>query len=458
MSTDSSQLISNNVAVTESVLYNVKPSSVRARQYRASLPSVNGVTFAPQSTAIFSIPARANCFLSGQESCLKFTIKYVNTANLLPFTDGAATSVISRIDVFSGSNLLETVQNANVLYSLMFDAVLDPAQRVGLSALYGMSNDITIPRKGQVLTNTSSAYAQLTVCVPLLTAVGGLNMDKYLPLSLSDDCRLEITFASNNEGMVKSGTNSDTFISGFSTDWVVQNPEYIASIVELDSEGMALVNSVAPPSGETVLHGTSFRSYNSSMPASSGGGYSTLIPARFASLNNILIAPRLSSSTVSAQTWSVSSRFNPNISSYYFRVGGQQIPAKPVILSNISTTGGYSEALFEMVKCFHTISTPMAATSLLSNYYNVAKTAAAQYGVIAVDASNSHICGFAIGQEFTTFSGRSDVLLCGANTLSSNIFFEAEISSSGNDAMVLNSFASFDILFVISDGLISARF
>jgi hypothetical protein len=57
-----------------------------------------------------------------------------------------------------------------------------------------------------------------------------------------------------------------------------------------------------------------------------------------------------------------------------------------------------------------------------------------------------------------TFSGKSDVLLSGANTLSSNIFFECEVSGDGNDAMVLNFFANYDVLFVITDGIVSARF
>ena len=190
---------------------------------------------------------------------------------------------------------------------------------------------------------------------------------------------------------------------------------------------------------------------------SSGGSYSTLVPARFASLNSILLAPRLSSTATDKTLNSVSCRLNPNINQYYWRVGGALVPQKPVILFNSSTTGGYSEALFELIKCFHTINTPMSGSCLRADYYNVAKTATAQQGAVAAGGTDS-TAAFAIGQEFTTMSGRTDVLLCGANTLSSNIFFEAEISSNGNDAMILNFFANYDALFVIQDGIISVRF
>jgi hypothetical protein len=458
MATDSSQLIENNVAVTESLLYTVKPSAVRCRQYRSSVSSSNGVVFTPQQTSIFYIPARSNCFLSGQETVLKYTIRATNSANLTPKTDGFGTSVISRIDIFHGSNLLESISQANVLYSLMFDSVLDPAQRVGLSALYGGGHDITVPREGQTITATSSVTGNLTVCVPLLSAIAGLQLDKYLPLGFSDDIRIEVTWADEASGLVKSGTTADTYISGFSTDWVIQSPEMVCSIIELDSQGMALVNSVAPPSGETVLHGQSWRSYNSSMPSNaSGGSFSTLVPARFASLNSVLLAPRVSATTVLKTGHSISCRINPNITQYFWRVGGGIVPQKPVILANSNTTGGFSEAMLELIKTFHVINTPMSGSSLLADYYNVAKTAAEQQGSVKVATTDS-TSAFAIGQEFTTFSGRTDVLLCGANTLSSNIFFEAEVSSSGNDAMVLNFFANYDVLFVIQDGLISSRF
>jgi hypothetical protein len=457
MSTDSSQLIENNVAITDSLLYTVKPSSVRARQYKASIPASNGVTFTPQQTSIFYIPARSQCFLSGQETVLKYTIKNVNTTNLTPKTDGFGSSLIARIDCYHSSNLLESISQANVLYSLMFDAVLDPAQKVGLGALYGGTATISNHRDGVTLTSTSTAAAQLTVCIPLLSSICGMGLDKYLPLGVADDYRIEVTWADEASGLVQSAATGDTYLSGFSTAWVIQSPEILCNIIELDSQGMALVNSVAPQSGETILHGTSYRSYNSSMPSASGGSFSTLVPARFASLNNILLAPRLSATTIARNGNSISSRINPNISSYYFRVGGAQIPQKPVTLINSTTTGGYSEALFEFIKCFHTINTPMSATALKIDLYNVAKTADARNGPVSAGDATS-LSAFAIGQEFETFSGKSDVLLSGMNTLSTNIFFECEVSSNGNDAMTLNFFAQYDALFVIQDGIMSVRF
>lgn len=455
MSTDSSQLLDNNVAVPDQCMYTVKPSSVRCRQYRASIPSSNGVQFQPQGTSIFYIPARNSCFLSGKETALKYTIRYCSSSIISANTDGFGSSVISRVDVFHGSNLLESISNANVLYNAVWDTVLDPAERVGLASLYGGSSTLTSSRAGATITSTATVPGQLTVCIPLLSATCGLTLDKYLPLGLADDIRVEVTWETDAAGLVKATDLSNTYISGYSTNWVIQSPELLCNIIELDQQGMAIVNSISPASGETILHGTSWRSYNSSMPANTGS-YSTLVPARFASLNSILLAPRVSSTAILSSGYSIGNRVCPNMSTYQFRVGGAMVPQKPVSLKNASTTGGYAEALFELLKCFHVVNTTMSSSShTIASYFN-AKTADAQNGPVIASTTDS-VPSFLIGQEFSTFSGRSDVLLSGCNTLSSNIFFETEINTTP-DAMTLNFFANYDILLIIRDGLISSRF
>ena len=453
MATDSSQLIENNVAITDNLLYTVKPSAVRGRQYRASIPASTSNVANCGTTSIFYVPARSSCFLDGKQTALQFTIKNTSSNNLAMKTDGFGSSVIARVDIFHGSNLLESISNYNVLASLIYDANLDPAQKVALSGLYGGGNSVTVPRTGATITSTSTVVAQLTVTIPLLSSICGVGLDKYLPLGLADDIRIEVTWADEISGMVSAASTADTYITGTAA-WFIQSPSVLATIIELDAQGIALVNSVAPPSGETILHGTSYRSYNSNMPTNaSGGGFSTLVPARFASLQAILLAPRISSVTIAKEQHSISNRINPNISDYSWRLGGAQIPSRNVVLINSTTTGAYSEALYEFLKCFPN----STGNCLRSDYYNAAKTANAQTGVSA-PGDGASTSAFCIGQELCMFSGKSDVLLCGVNTLSSNLFWEANISSNGNDSMILNFFAQYDALFVISDGLLSVRF
>ena len=54
--TDSSALLPNQVGVSNDCLFNLKPSSVRARSYRASVPSSNKSSFVGGDVGIFYIP------------------------------------------------------------------------------------------------------------------------------------------------------------------------------------------------------------------------------------------------------------------------------------------------------------------------------------------------------------------------------------------------------------------
>ena len=110
MSTDTSQLLPNSVAVSSDCLYNLKPSSVRARAYRASIPTSNKSVFTPGDLAIFYIPGgRRNTYLDPTQTYIRYTVRNNDTTvsanNFIEF-DGSGASVINRIDIYHGSNLL----------------------------------------------------------------------------------------------------------------------------------------------------------------------------------------------------------------------------------------------------------------------------------------------------------------------------------------------------------------
>ena len=72
------------------------------------------------------------------------TIQNNETVAANHFTlDSCGACVINRLDIFSGSNLVETVQGYNVLYNYLLDSQLTVAQRTALSAAYGTSGNNT---------------------------------------------------------------------------------------------------------------------------------------------------------------------------------------------------------------------------------------------------------------------------------------------------------------------------
>jgi hypothetical protein len=118
---------------------------------------------------------------------------------------------------------------------------------------------------------------------------------------------------------------------------------------------------------------------------------------------------------------------------------------------------------------------PEMCTGMPYNQYNVVDVNAADAtiggmglaGQIVLAAANlttnSYLNAFAIGQDFETFANKTDLLLSGMNTLTSQIFFEANIGwGVANQvpavAYTLDYYANFDQILVLENGIMSARF
>jgi hypothetical protein len=462
--TDSSQLLPNNVGLTSDLLFNLKPSSGRGRSYRCSVQPTNASTFAPGSTAILYIPCgRRATFLDPQQSYIKYTVvNNETTASSSLNFDNSGASVINRLDVFHASNQLESIQTYNVLYNILLDFTVNQGQRIGCSNHFGFSAGYTIPdssRSGAVLGVGASTNNRLTVCMPILSGVVGMLLDKMLPVgALNDDIRLEFTFEQNAVGMVFSGTNQ--------TAWSIVGVELELTYIELEDDTMSIVNSVTPLNGEIYMHGSSYRHYVSTVPTSTSGTFSTLVPQRFASTKGLLLAPRRSTELTDGQSYSLSSRINPNIDQYWFRLGSLLIPQKYVTLKNSSvTTAGYAEGFQEVMKYFHSTNHPeLSGVMAFPNFHvaNTADTTVGSGGVIAPSTgANSWKNGFLIGQNFETYAQKGDVIISGVNTLSAQTFFECNINTatSSTATYTLDFYTNYDhILVKDTQGILSVRF
>jgi hypothetical protein len=350
---------------------------------------------------------------------------------------------------------LESCQSYNVLYNYLLDFQYNLAEKCGLSNCYGTSNSssVTFARSGLTMLSQATGNVQYTVCMPVLSSVFGLTADKFLPIGLfNDDVRIELTFEQATQGMV--------FGSATTANWSIVQAELVTTIVELSDEGESMVRSATPPESPIYLHGSSFRHYTSSLPPQTSGVYSTLVPARFASLKTLILCPRRSTEINSLTSYSIGSRINPNISWYWWRVGGSILPQKYVVLENSNTTGSFSEAFIEIMRSFHSLDSSVNASSIPQTYFNVTDKAGdnTQLTASISTGANSYQNAFAIGTELESFAQRSDLLLSGANTLSSQVFWECQINTPVTGNYTLDFFAQYDVIYVLENGLLSARF
>jgi len=447
--TDTESLIPNNQAITSDLDFRLKPSACRSRSYRASILPTNKSTFNPTDTCIIYIPGgRRNTYLDCGQSYMRMTIKNTDPTGTFRI-DNAATCVINRLDVFHGSNLLETIQAYNVLTSYILDMQASASQRLGLSNIYGFE-----PVQGDRQGISLVAAAQQTFCLPIFSGVVGVLSDKMLPIGLlADDIRLELTF--ETLALAVYGSASTPMTTG---SYQILDFQLELTIVELSDEGENMVrNNYQYPEMPLYLHGSSWRHYTSQLPASAGG-YSTLVPARFASLKQLALCPRRSTEIVNVQAYSVGSRINPNFAYYWFRIGSAIVPPKAVYLENSGNTGGYGEAYAELLKSWHDLHTT-ANSTCLGVEYAAADAAITNCPQVAVQTgTNSYKNAFVIAQELESFAQRSDVLLSGMNTLSSQIFFETTINTAPGNTYNLDFFAWYDHIMVIDRGIISIKY
>ena len=435
MSTDSGNFIGNAQAVSDDCLFNLKPSSVRGRSYRASIPAQNKATFSPGENIIVSVPCgRKNTYLDTQSSYFRYTVK--NSDISAQYFDNNAYSVLNRLDTFCSGVKLETIQEIGILAAYMFDMQVNPAQRVGLSTSFGMSADITNPRQGLQI----PASSQTTVCVPILSSVCGVFCDKMVPVGrLSDDIRMEIVVADAQKGMVSLAGGSK---------WSIINFELVATFIELSDEGESVVESVSPKSQPLYLHSNAW-AHNVGQ-INSSGQTSILIPFRYASLKSLVAIPRRGVEIIDISSYSLSSRVNPQLDSYQWRIGGSVVPNKMVYLNNINSTGGYAEGFSEVLRAWHSLASPDGCSSLRADYYNVNDAAISGTAVTALSTTlNSHKNGFVIAQELEVFSNRNSLLLSGINTLGVNSYFDAFITTTPSTTYTINFFGNFDLILYL---------
>lgn len=479
MSSDATALIGNQIGVSSDNLYNLKATAGASRSYRATISSSNASEFKGGSPAIFYIPSgRKNTFLQQDSGYLKFTVRNDDADPLNCFNvDNMAGCFINRIDIYHASNLIETIQGANLLYSYLFDCQMLSSAKQGVSTIYGCNKnflDATVDAISPMVARSRAAIfgnvepskrQKLSFCIPLLTGLLGMGSESSLPIGeLLDDIRVEITWEENDKAVCYNNASNAT--------WTIIQAELNLTILEMGYESMEIVKSVTPFTKPVYFHMQSWRHYISALPAQSSGGFSFLVPARFASMTRIVALPRPNSTINNKLAYSLSSRVNPQISQYNWRIGAFLVPNKPVtIQSNASSGSGYGEAFAELLKSFHAFSAPQYASGISADGYNVADVADPTVGggssatvglVTAYQKTNlSFQNAFAIAQELESYSNRSSVMLSGVNCLGQQTFFEGSMNSNTTELTTpytIDFFACYDCLVELSDGILSAKF
>ena len=107
--------------------YGSKVESAVARSSRVNIAPQNGTgTYGLGDTIILNLPTRNNLVLASTESYLKFNVAVTSRVanNAFRWDSCGAHGLIQRIRVFSGSNLLEDIDQYGLLAKMLYDLQL----------------------------------------------------------------------------------------------------------------------------------------------------------------------------------------------------------------------------------------------------------------------------------------------------------------------------------------------
>ena len=494
MSDPSALNIPINQALTSDMLLGLKPAAPKSRSYRISIAPINKSVFSPADQIILELPTgRRGTWLDQSQSYLKFSVQFSSTSATTAtpggtgvYLENTAYSFIQRCDIYHSSNLLETCNEYSQLANFLIDTSLTQSDKAGLSPLIGsnpyfnsvnsvtpaiassvLSTQVPGDRSGLVVASATTLAAGIpyTFCLPLLSGVIGINASKMLPVGkLASPLRVELYLSALDDAIYYGA-------GGASANWQIINVEFNACYVELQDDSLDMQMN---PGEEEYISTTTYRQASTYLPAATSGEFTALIPFRAASITALYARFRnfgtATQGVNNSAAYRKSSSINPNMSYFYFRIGSSVYPNKPVYLVNGSLVGNGSEAYAELLKSFHALSSSISNTAILYNQYNVAATATQGFVANYTPASkataaiDTHANAFAIGIECQSFSNRNDTILSGISTLNSQIYFTAGINSgqtcggTNNYNYTIDFFAAMDMVLILRDGVLSARF
>eukprot|EP01038_Epipyxis_sp_PR26KG_P016367 gene16367-22310_t len=330
--------------IPKQLKYGSKVNSAMAQSYRTNIQPQNGTDALLGQTIIINIPTANNIVLAPSESYLKFACTITPTATAANATWDACGchGLIQRIRIFSGSNLLQDIDNYGLLAKMLFDL------QVPTDGSYGRFNELVGTRNDLISTITAAQFtagALMTTsanqinsgesyvlaantaqtryfCLNLISLIGTLSPSQYIPLfaMTTAPLRVEIQLVSDpKQAIVSSAPLSSITLS---------NIEYIGNFIKLSDGAMDVIygSLQGQPLEFSVSDYANYQYTSSAIGTVSVSTINFAIPAKYSSLKSLFCTIR--DQGTGTDTYFPFSTISAGIQSYYFRIGSQIMPTK----------------------------------------------------------------------------------------------------------------------------------
>lgn len=446
--------------------YQSKVESAPSRRYLTQIQPQGGTSFGQADTITINIPTRNNTALIPSDSYLRGQINIVVSA--VSGTPTAALescgvhNFIQRLRVFHGSNLLEDIDNYGQLAKILYDyqAPEDAVKgrfsiTTGTNSAYstvspaapGDALNARSVNRGSIVSITGAGTTVIPFAINLVSLVGALAGDKYLPLweMTAAPLRLELVLQSNAFSAMM--LNSITV-----TNYTVTGVNYCGEFLELPDSAVSAIKSASSSPMQMVL--PSWRSYTNSAALASATQtqVSFPIPAKFSSLKNIVVATRGPLAGTTQHYPSSHCAFGVGSSSssgYQFRIGSEVLPS--------TQPTSFPEIYTETLKCFGSLADLQVQPSIDKDAFELNVPGAAITTVPLTTTTDSG--AFLIGIDLETYQNADkSAIFSGMNTNNSDCF--AIINYYAPSALTVRqtAFACYDQVLVYENGVCYARY
>jgi hypothetical protein len=453
--------------------YGTKIESAVARSSRVNIQPQGASSYVPNDTIIFNIPTRNNLVMVPNESYLKFQVVFTSGAasNVFRWDSCGAHGIIQRIRVFSGSNLLQDLDNYGMLAKMLFDL------QQPMDGVYGKQNILCGTRADLSVATPASAAAQniaaihansgerlfnagstdntfvgnggstqpAVYCLNLISLVGSLCSSSYIPLFAMTSAPLRVEIQ-----LVPNALNACACLTGTTTNsFTITNCEYVANMIELgDSALQTIYSSLGGEPLQFVV--PDFRNYQFTQTlAASKTQVAFPIPAKFTSLKALFVSVR--DKGTGAQTFFPYSSVSIGFDEYYFRLGATTVPSKnPTTLA---------ECFAEVVKAIGSIGDINYQPSIDKASYSLATSVANNDNSTAGTTSSVNSGSFFIGVDLENYaSADKSSIFSGYNSNNDDTYLFLTLTPTAGVTLRFDSFANFDTVVVCENQTCYVKF
>lgn len=471
--------------------YGSKVESAPARSVRSNIQPQNGTSgYNLGDTITINVPTRSNLVMSPMDNYLKFDLAVNNTSGApasYRWDSAGAHGLIQLIRVYSGSNLIEHIDNYNMLAKMLFDLQVSTDAAYGkFNILAGCRNDLVVKpltnitsspdatiaytainngalsayqcNSGESLNggNTTIAAGGSTVtntyCLNLISIMGALCQKQYFPLfaCTSSAIRIEIQLVDSLPKAMLSTSAVGTI--------TLSNVEFVANNIELSDVAMGMISQSLQGQPLQFVAPQWKNIPASQWPLNIGSTTEISFPiaAKYSSLKAIFVSCR-DQGTGAAGYFPFSS-VTRNIQSYYFRIGPTIMPPKQ--------PSRIPEMFAECVKAIGSLGDLNHQPSIEKISYS--QQVSPQAGAIGTTVtnggdplySNIQSGSFYVGLDLENYSSaEKSSYFAGYNSCTDDIYYVATFGNQGTAVTPrFDSFSMFDCVYVFENNVCYIRF